>query len=90
MMDKDKAISNLWRARRLAMDLIGTGETGHIGRADAHLRFSDDKDGLISELAQAIQKLRKAADLLDLIRYDVVTADGSLRALLDGDEGAGR
>lgn len=79
-MDKEKAINNFWRAYNLIQKVAVTGEgpiQGTIGRADALLRFDGDQDALITELSLAIQKLKTAIGLLEIVRYDV-TVERSL------------
>jgi hypothetical protein len=76
-MDKDKAADNLWRARHLIQSVTKTGEyatSGTVGHADALLRFDGDQYALITSLSQAIERLKKATALLEIVRYDVTVA----------------
>lgn len=77
-MDKAKAISNFWQAYNLIEQVaIAGGETsprGTIGRVDALLRFDGDQDDLLTDLSQAIERLKRATSLLEIVRYDVTVA----------------
>jgi hypothetical protein len=60
-MDKERAISNFWRAYNLIQKVAVTGENaghGTIGRADGLLRFDGDQGELITDLSQAMAASR--------------------------------
>jgi hypothetical protein len=79
-MDKEQAIKNFWRAYGLIQSVAVTGEgaaQGTIGHVDALLRFDGDQDALITQLSLAIERLKKAIGLLEIVRYDV-TVERSL------------